>query len=120
MTITGTFYTSKEIQNILSCSKQRVSNLAKEQEWQSPYPGLYNTQDVTEYFLSRWRMELAREFGETVTGLVTHDDWDKDDNCPVCNSFAIWKPATPDQVADIEQQIYVNGWPWRCIKGHSG
>lgn len=120
MPISGTFYTQKELTELLKVSKQRVSDLARKHEWGSPLPGLYRAEDVTEYVWSRWRMELAREFGETVSGLVKHDEWDKDDNCPVCGSFAIWKPASAEETKDLEKPVYADGWPWKCIQGHGG
>lgn len=120
MPISGTFYTQKEIQKLLNVSKQRVSDLARKHGWGSPLPGLYRADDVAEYLWSRWRMELAREFGEVINGLVKHDEWDRSDNCPICGAFAIWKPASPDDIADLENPVYGDGWPWKCIRGHSG
>lgn len=116
--ISGRFYTSQELQTILGVSRQRVHNLAREQGWAAHKAGiLYHADDVTEYLRARWRRELAAEFGVTVNGLVEHDEWDLPE-CPVCGAFAVWKPARPEEIKNLEIEIYNEGWPWRCIKGH--
>lgn len=120
MPIKGTFYTSGELQKILGVTKQRVSDLARLQEWQTHNVGvLYHADDVASYLWARWRRDLARKLGATVKELVSHDEWDKDDNCPVCEAFAIYRPATAAEVADLEIDVYGPEWPWLCINGHS-
>lgn len=41
MPFSGTFWSVKEIQEILKVSRQRVFGLAKEYDWESPFPGLF-------------------------------------------------------------------------------
>jgi len=53
MPIRGTFYTSEELQKLLGVTKQRISNLAKEQNWEAPHPGLYYAQSVEPYLMGR-------------------------------------------------------------------
>lgn len=106
MPISGRFYTSEELQELLSVKKQRIANLAKEQGWGSSHPGLYDAYDVDEYLWARARAQLYREFGVSVKGLIKDDSFDKDDNCPECGAFASYNPNDESE--------------WRCIKGHSG
>ena len=100
MPISGRFWTSKEIQELLEISKQRVSDLAREHVWGSPYPGLYYADQVDEYLWSRFRRQLFKDFGIPAKELVTDDSHDLDDNCPVCDSFAIYRPPTPEEIMD--------------------
>lgn len=53
MPIRGTFYTSEELQKLLGVSKQRISNLAKSQNWQGPQKGLYCARSVEWYLMGR-------------------------------------------------------------------
>lgn len=53
MAIRGKFYTSKELQKLLGVSKQRISNLSNEQNWESPHPGIYYAQSVESYLMGR-------------------------------------------------------------------
>lgn len=53
MPIRGTFYTSEELQKLLGVTKQRISNLSREQNWESPHPGLYYAQSVEPYLMGR-------------------------------------------------------------------
>lgn len=105
MPISGRFYTSQELITLLGVSKQRISNLAKKQGFVEAHPGLYYAQDVDEYLWARARMQLFREFGIPTKKLVRDDTFDKMDNCPECEAFAIYNPNDEGQ--------------WRCIKGHS-
>ena len=118
MPISGRFYISKEIQGILEISKQRVSDLAREHGWRSPHPGWYYADGVEEYIWSRFRRQLFKKFGIPAKELVTDDAHDLDDNCPVCGSFAIYRPPTTEEMMDLDQPVYGEGWPWKCIKGH--
>ena len=112
MTFRGRLYTTGEIVALLGgISKQGVSDLAR-------LHGIrrisgYDADAWDDYLYSRWRKDLAREMGETVAGLVSHDQWDMLEGCPVCGVFAIWQPAAMDEVA-----AYQDGWPWRCRLGH--
>lgn len=118
MPFRGRIYTSTEIAAFLGSngtgpSKQRISQLAAEHGIRAVSG--YDADAWDEYFESRWRMELAREMGWGVNGLVPHDEWDLLEGCPVCGEFAIYQPAPADEVA-----AYTDGWPWRCRLGHSG
>lgn len=53
MPISGKFYISQELQQILEVTKGRVSNLEREQGWTPLKPGLYCAEDVEPYLLSR-------------------------------------------------------------------
>jgi hypothetical protein len=53
MPISGKFYTSEELQTLLGVTKQRVSNLARQQNWAEARPGLYYSQPVESYLLGR-------------------------------------------------------------------
>ena len=106
------FYTSKELQELLHISKQRVSDLAQSHGWETHRVGvLYNAEDVSNYLWSRWRRDLAQKVGYPLdTELITHDMWDKDDNCPICGCFAIYHPNS---------ELWDNR-PWLCINNHKG
>jgi hypothetical protein len=54
MPIEGKFYTSKELQEILNVSRQRISNLAKDNDWVVLVPGLYRAEDVENYLAKRY------------------------------------------------------------------
>jgi len=43
MPFAGRFYTSEELQKLLGVTKQRISNLAKEQNWEAPHPPAFIT-----------------------------------------------------------------------------
>jgi hypothetical protein len=113
-------YTALEIAQILEVSSQRVQNLAKEQGWGTipPQPKKFDGDDVSEYLFARWRRDLARQMGIKVKTLVRHDEWDMPTGCPVCGEFAIWKPASPDEIQNFELPVYSEGWSWICRKGH--
>ncbi len=121
MPFSGRFWTSKEIQDLLGVSKQRIADLAREHDWESPShaPGLYYADQVDEYLWARWRRQLFREFGIPAKGLIYDDTHDID--CPLsnCGSFAIYRPPTTEEVMDLDQPVYDEGWPWKCIRGHS-
>ena len=121
MPISGRFWTSKELQGLLGVKKQRIADLAREHDWESPSyaPGLYYADQVDEYLWSRFRRQLFKKFGIPAKELVTDDAHDLDENCPVCGSFAIYRPPTTEEVMDLDQPVYGEGWPWKCIKGHS-
>lgn len=53
MPIQGRFYSSEELQKLLGVSRQRVSNLAKAQNWNGPQKGLYYAQSVEWYLMGR-------------------------------------------------------------------
>lgn len=53
MPIRGTFYNSEELQKLLGVSRQRISNLAKAQNWEGPQKGLYYAQSVEPYLMGR-------------------------------------------------------------------
>jgi len=102
MPITGTFYHTSEIQDLLKISKHRVRNLARLYSWHSPHPGLYrggnasDPSDVDAYLAARARSELLG-----CKRLVWDDS--NDTTCPVCGGFAV--------------EV---GGGWRCTNGHSG
>lgn len=105
MPITGTFWSSKELQKLLGVSKQRVSDLARQLCWDSPISGLYrggvaeDTTTVDAYIFARNRA--------IIHGYSQRPIWDDgcDVNCPVCGGFAIEWP-------DSEH--------YKCIQGHTG
>lgn len=115
-------YTVRQIAIMLDVTFQRVRNLAKDQGWGTipPQPQKFCADDVNEYLWSRWRRDLARKMGVKVKGLVNHDAWDLPTGCPVCGEFAIWRPATPGEVQNLELLVYSDEWPWLCRKGHRG
>lgn len=119
MPISGRFFTSKELQDLLGVSRQRIADLAREHGWEFPRPGLYYADQVDEYLWARWRRQLFKEFGMAAKELVTDDTYDLMENCSVCQSFAIYRPATIDELTNPDLPVYADGWPWRCIKGHS-
>lgn len=49
MPISGKFYTSKELQELLNVKKQRISNLARDRDWNGPLPGVYWAEEVEPY-----------------------------------------------------------------------
>lgn len=49
MPIEGRFYSNKELQEILGLSKQRISDIARQQSWLAIQPGLYCSEDVEDY-----------------------------------------------------------------------
>jgi hypothetical protein len=53
MPIQGKFYTSRDLQEILGVSRQRVYNLAKDNDWLALSPGLYCAEEVEDYLLYR-------------------------------------------------------------------
>ncbi len=53
MPIEGKFYQHQELQELLDVSKQRISNLAVQQNWDGPQPGLFWADDVEPYLHSR-------------------------------------------------------------------
>lgn len=53
MPFQGRFYTSEELQKLLGVTKQRISNLSNEQNWESPHPGIYYAQSVEPYLMGR-------------------------------------------------------------------
>lgn len=53
MPIQGRFYPAQEIAKLLGVGKQRVSNLARKQNWEAIIPGLYYAQSVEWYLMSR-------------------------------------------------------------------
>jgi hypothetical protein len=53
MPISGRFYTSEELQTLLGVTKQRISNLSREQNWAEVRPGLYYSQSVEPYLMGR-------------------------------------------------------------------
>ena len=103
MPISGRFYTSSEIQDLIKVSRQRVRNLARTYHWYSPHPGLYlagpaeDSTTVDAYLFARWRAEIA---GKSMP--IWDDSYDLD--CPECGAFA----------------VEVEGGRWKCIRGHSG
>ena len=120
MPIQGKFYTSRELQKLLgNVTPAAISRLRAEHGWTSPHRGLYDSEPVERYLYARWRKELAQQFGVQCQ-LIYHDEWDRDDNCPVCGAFAIWMPAQVADIQNVGQPIYADGWPWRCIEGHRG
>lgn len=53
MPIQGKFYQQQELVQILSISKQAISNIASRQGWQGPQPGLYWSGCVEPYLIKR-------------------------------------------------------------------
>lgn len=53
MPISGRFYPSEELQKLLGVTKQRISNLANEQNWAEARPGLYYAQSIEPYLMGR-------------------------------------------------------------------
>lgn len=51
MPISGKFYQHQELQSILNVSKQRVSNIAADHNWEGPQPGLYYAESVEPYLM---------------------------------------------------------------------
>jgi hypothetical protein len=104
MPISGIFWTSEELQKLLSVSKQRISNLAQTYKWESPAPGLYrggvaeDSATVDAYLFARNRAMIRGE---------SRPNWDDsfDLDCPECGAFAL-------------------EWPdhghYKCILGHTG
>jgi len=72
MPFQGLFYTSKEIQKLLGVTKQRISNLSSEQNWESPHSGIYYAQSVEPYLMGRKidPIKLAVRSWETPEGEV--------------------------------------------------
>lgn len=101
MPITGTFYTSEEIQQLLGVSRQRVSDLARTYQWEKPYPGLYlagpaeDSTTVSAYLFARRRADIRGEKRP-----IWDDSYDMD--CPECGALAV--------------EI---GEGWKCINGHT-
>lgn len=112
MPISGTYYTTAELQEKLGgVSRQRISNLAAEYDWHGPIPGLYHAADVDAYLAARQRGQLARQIGWTGgigQPLLWDDSWDYE--CPVCGGYAVQEPPT-----DASDRV----WPWVCEQGHS-
>ncbi len=100
MPISGTFWTAKELAEMLNISKQRVFNLAKRYNWGSPSPGIYYSELVEHYLSARSRRIIK---GERAL------DWNdsEDTECPVegCDGVCL---AWPDDVH------------YKCAHGHSG
>ena len=115
MPIQGRFWTSEELQKLLTspktglpASRQQVYNLAIRYGWDSQHPGLYtggptddrSTPDA--YLAARKRRECQ---GDGETGpLVWDDSFDTD--CPECGAFAV--EGEPGR-----------RW-YRCVLGHEG
>lgn len=117
--INGRFFTLAEVCEMTGLSPQRVGIIARDEGWAGQRVGVvYPADQVSETLWARARRDLAREMGVKVQGPVYHDDWDRD-NCPVCGAFAIWKPAEPNEVQNLELPVYEPGWPWRCVNGHN-
>ena len=109
--------TTEEIAALLGgdVSRQRVSTICKEYDIPH-YSGYDRDAFLDGYFYPRKRFELARSMGATVNGLVSHDEWDKPDNCPECEAFAVYAPPTQEEF----YKGYAHGARWMCINGHSG
>lgn len=119
MPISGTFYTSQELQVLLDVSRQRVSQLATQQGWYSPTPGLYDGADVGPYLTKRRRTELLRQAGwwNYPDGLC---EWDEvDTECPTCEAYAVYRPAKEEEIQDLSKPVYSDGWPFQCANGHA-
>lgn len=113
MPISGRFYTSQELIKLLGVTKQRISNLAKEQGFIEAAPGLWYDTEVDEYLTNRQRTDLLKAAGWwNGKGLCLWDEVDID--CPECGAYAVHKPYLGE-----EQDYYGESWPWRCSKGHS-
>ena len=105
MPISGRFYTTKELQEMLGISRQGVNNLARRHGWDSPHPGLYasgpadatDTVDAYLHARARQRIKGQREL-----------DWDDtyDIDCPVAGCDGI--------CLELDDGTY------RCAYGHSG
>ena len=53
MPIDGKLYQAAELQKLLKVKKQRISNLARDQNWEGPQPGLYWAECVEPYLMGR-------------------------------------------------------------------
>ena len=106
MPIEGRFYTSAELQKLLGVKKQRISNLAREQNWYSPIPGLYASgpaddgSTVDAYLHARARMMIKGQ---------CKLDWDDtyDIDCPIeeCDGICLRWPDDKH---------------YKCAYGHMG
>lgn len=106
------WYSSKQIQDYLGCSRQRVYYYARKFRWNKREIGrnatLYDQESVSAYFKSLLRSKLAEDLQaapriqKAIKLLPGASDYDI--VCPKCGGFAI--------------QIPNKGW--RCENGHKG
>ena len=117
MTTLPGYYTAAEISAALdnligeTISRQHVAMLAKKQKWAAYKIGnttLYPEAEITKYLWAKQRTHIAKREGwYTGQRLIWLEDFDRDDNCPICGGFASYK------INDLE------GDEWACTKGHS-
>lgn len=53
MPFTGTYWSTKELQDLLGVSRQRIHDLKYYWDWKSPAPGIYEDEDVQKYLRLR-------------------------------------------------------------------
>lgn len=110
MTTIPGYYTTQEIAELLSLTRQRVASLARREGWASNLVGnaaLYPVDDVREYRDTRYRTQLLKKAGWwSGRGLYRDGDIDVGGGCPECGKFAIEHP-------DMDGR-------WVCLEGHKG
>ena len=91
MTKVDDYYTANEVMALFSFSRQRVSVIARREDWHFVQVGnakLYAKEDVDRYAWLRTRTELLRELGWTGVGLARDGS---DSICPQCKERCVYQ-----------------------------
>ena len=111
-----TLYTTAELTEMLGgVSKNYLSQVMREIGGERVTGYTFDPYDLWPYL----RRQLLERMGVKAPQKIQHDDWDKDDSCPVCGAFAIYRPASPEEIKNLDLDVYGPSWPWSCINGHN-